>query len=418
MKVSDLKAKRSQLAAQMQNLLKVADEAKRDLTADESKQFDDLENQISGLGKQIEVRERAEETAKFMASSDAGETSEKLKIAKRVSFSEMFNQMISGRGSFTGVLSEINSIGEKEAIVSGAGTTGGAFYLPSYMIRNAYDAMTTSGSGDDSSGANILKTGQIPEVSIVAPVPLYRQLGVTVYDGLQNLGVMEVPTLTQAYAAYASESAAYSTGNEPGKATMTPARIGLFENFSKELLTRSSESVQQQILGSFVTGIDLGITRSLFASVGDLTAMAGYAIPFPYKVPSQELLTALWAAVEDGQNMAFVTTRTLAALAMATPTTTGSGVFLIQNGQALGYPVYGTSIIQSADSKHWYFGDWSKAAIGFWGGLEIIVNPYSGAKKGQLEVTVNRIADDVVVNSAAFAIATNIHTSAGTTTTA
>jgi HK97 family phage major capsid protein len=146
--------------------------------------------------------------------------------------------------------------------------------------------------------------------------------------------------------------------------------------------------------------------------------MAGYAVPFPYIVPSQALLTALWAAVEDGQNMAFVTTRTLAALAMATPTVTGSGVFLIQNSQALGYPVYGTSIIQAADAKHWYFGDWSKAAIGFWGGLEIIVDPYSNAQKGQLRMTVNRIADDAVVNSSAFAIATNVHTSAGTTTTA
>jgi HK97 family phage major capsid protein len=335
-----------------------------------------------------------------------------------VSFSEMFNQMVAGRGVFNGALGEINSIGEKEASAAGVGISGGAFYLPSYMIRNAYDAMTTTGTNDDSSGANILKTGQIPEVSIVAPQPLYRQLGVTVYDGLQNLGVMEVPTLAQAYATYVAESTALSTGNEPGKATLTPARIGLYENFSKELLTRSSEAVQQQILASYVTAIDLGITRQLFADVGDLTAVAGYAIPYPYTVPDMDLLVALWGAIEEGQNMAFVSTRTLVALAMQTPTTTGSGVFLVQGGQALGYPVFGTSIIQSADAKHWYFGDWSKAAIGFWGGLEIIVDPYSNAPKGQLKVTVNRIADSVVVNSAGFAIATNVSTANGTTTTA
>lgn len=50
------------------------------------------------------------------------------------------------------------------------------------------------------------------------------------------------------------------------------------------------------------------------------------------------------------------------------------------------------------------FGDWSKLWIMSWGGLDIIVDPYSMKKEGAYEVTLNAYHDIFVRRKEAFAI--------------
>lgn len=50
------------------------------------------------------------------------------------------------------------------------------------------------------------------------------------------------------------------------------------------------------------------------------------------------------------------------------------------------------------------FGDWSKLWIMSWGGLDIIVDPYSMKKEGAYEVTLNAYHDIFVRRKEAFAV--------------
>ena len=72
-----------------------------------------------------------------------------------------------------------------------------------------------------------------------------------------------------------------------------------------------------------------------------------------------------------------------------------------QNNQMNGYPAYGLS---AANVRKTYFGDWSKTAVGTWGGLEIIVDPFTDAKKGLINLTAVALVDTGCFNKRGFAI--------------
>jgi hypothetical protein len=54
------------------------------------------------------------------------------------------------------------------------------------------------------------------------------------------------------------------------------------------------------------------------------------------------------------------------------------------------------------------FADWSKFLVGSWGGMELTVDPYSGATAGLTNVVLNAYLDTAVLNPAAFAVCKDI----------
>ena len=63
------------------------------------------------------------------------------------------------------------------------------------------------------------------------------------------------------------------------------------------------------------------------------------------------------------------------------------------------YSMYGSSLMTD---KGIVFGSWRHATVCIWDGIEIIVDVYTGAKTGTVEITVNRLADVALVNKDAF----------------
>ena len=49
------------------------------------------------------------------------------------------------------------------------------------------------------------------------------------------------------------------------------------------------------------------------------------------------------------------------------------------------------------------FGNWQELMIGQWGGIQLIVNPYSLDKSGQVRITVNSFWDVALRHPASFA---------------
>ena len=60
-----------------------------------------------------------------------------------------------------------------------------------------------------------------------------------------------------------------------------------------------------------------------------------------------------------------------------------------------GYPAFG---VPAQNSKYVSFGDWAGMAVGQWGPLEIIVDPYSDAKSGLINLTVVGLFDTGCLN--------------------
>ena len=74
-----------------------------------------------------------------------------------------------------------------------------------------------------------------------------------------------------------------------------------------------------------------------------------------------------------------------------------------------GYPSYFTNgCTSAAGSGDFYFGDFSKLYIGMFGGLDIMVDPYSAAKNGQTQLILNQYMDWGVSDGAGFVKATSL----------
>ena len=54
------------------------------------------------------------------------------------------------------------------------------------------------------------------------------------------------------------------------------------------------------------------------------------------------------------------------------------------------------------------FGNWNDLYIGSWGGLDLIVDPYTGKRKGEIEICVNAYNDALVAEPKSFAAITDI----------
>lgn len=105
--------------------------------------------------------------------------------------------------------------------------------------------------------------------------------------------------------------------------------------------------------------------------------------------------------VTDG-TAAYVCTPKVYGALKSTPKAAGTAEMICQNGMVNGYPVLVTNYMD-ADSIG--FGVFSNAAIGQFGDMDLVIDPYTGAKSNVVNFVLNTDYDIVVARPEAFAIA-------------
>ena len=105
--------------------------------------------------------------------------------------------------------------------------------------------------------------------------------------------------------------------------------------------------------------------------------------------------------VTDG-TAAYVCTPKVYGALKSTPKAAGAAEMICQNGMVNGYPVLVTNYMD-ADSIG--FGVFSNAAIGQFGDMDLVIDPYTGAKSNIVNFVLNTDYDIVVARPEAFAIA-------------
>lgn len=69
-------------------------------------------------------------------------------------------------------------------------------------------------------------------------------------------------------------------------------------------------------------------------------------------------------------------------------------------GKLNGYPVAITSQITAGDV---FFGNFADLIIGFWGGLEVLVDPYTNSLSGTVRIVAHQSVDVAVRHPVSFA---------------
>jgi len=391
----ELKIKRQQKIERMQAIIDGAKDGEqvRALNNDEQTEYDRLKGEVESLDGQIDQAEFVEARAVQQPTNEpttgaqhqrGGQGPQIKRAAKPYSVGKAMRQFAKGGAD------ALDGIEKEQHDELSRGVSSNGLLVPyNYRAANTTTHATSVDVDID------------PNLSIIGKEPLWSQMGMTVLPNLQ--GTIKLGKKTADVAGKVAEEAAISTNTSvPSYVTLAPERFGITDIFSKELLAQENPAVQAAIVADMVVATDRKISAEAYAvALAAATEVAAGAI-------SVAGFNALMGAVDiDG---AFAMDRASFFTAKGTELSTGVGRYLAQMGSMNGVgstydgvaAYYSTLFDDGVDQQYVLYGAWKEIYLGFWGALEILINPYTYQKNGQIEMTVNRLADLACRNSAAF----------------
>lgn len=251
--------------------------------------------------------------------------------------------------------------------------------------------------------------------------------GATVLSGLN--GAIAIPSKTAGATAYwVAEGTAPTEGAIVfGQVTMTPKTVGAWVDFSRKLMLQSSIDVEAMVradlYGSLGTEIDraalngagtgsepAGILAS--TSVGTSTIGAQGGAPTWASIVELETLVAAGNA-DRGRTAYFFNSKTRGKLKTIVKSTSAVAGFIWEPDNTVnGYQTWVTNQLPSNLTKGTttgqsaaIFGNWQDLMVGQWGGLDLLVDPYTASNTGTVRVVALQDVDVAIRRVASFAVA-------------
>lgn len=250
-------------------------------------------------------------------------------------------------------------------------------------------------------------------IDMLREIAILPQLGATMLGGL--VGNIDIPKKTSAGSArwVSEDGIAAASAIGIGQVSASPKILSARTQISRKLLKQSSIDAEMLIRKDFAETIGLEIDRcaiygSAEAGAPDgLDEKAGVArVQFAVAGrPTFAEIVSLWSAVRTANaargSLGFALNPVGAAHLMTTAKFAGSdSPIMAALGQLLGYKAPESNQIAAQD---FWFGNWADLVICSWGGLDILVDPYTASDQGAVRVTAFQETDFVVRNEGSFA---------------
>jgi HK97 family phage major capsid protein len=435
--VKILQEERGAISAQIKAFTDKAKAENRSVTDDELEKMKDLSEQRDALDKEIakaqflkeeELRQAADEARSnpnFNIGGDRnkdGEQGEQRRIVSNFSFRKVIDSQIKGR-TLDGVEAEMVQQGDKEARTAGHAAEGTA--LPAMLVgrpmgnaeqRTALGITTAATAGDLTQNA----IGEV--VEFLRPRTVLRDLGATFISGLRD-GFDLINQDGGTSATWEGEVDAGAESNPTvAKTAVRGKRLGAYTLFSKQLMNQAVIDVENwvrrelgiavgqaleiaAINGSGSAPIPRGVLN--ISGIGDVAGGTNGLLPtWNHMV---ELETDINAANAPMGRRAYLTTPGVNGILKTVKKDAGSGIFINENGMVNGYPMLFTSNVPStltkgsnSDCHAVIFGNWEELYVMQWGGIDLVVNPYSLDTTSQVRVTINSWWDIAVRHKESF----------------
>lgn len=394
--------------------------------ADEETEAETLMTEIDDLDEQIRVVESqiradgilAVETTKSRAMDT--QESEAKKVSKRYSILKAMRGQMPG-GTLDGVEKEMHDEAVREASDSGQSVSG--LGVPSMLISLQGRDLTV---GTAATAGNLVHTDEGEFIPALTPKLKVMDMGARPMTGL--VGNLQLKKQTGvATAAWAGEQTpAAQTDPSVGLINLSPKRLAAYTDISNQLLIQSSIDAEGWVRGELSNAIARKLDATCINGSGtgnepiglmnfaDVNTVAiGANGGDPTRAALLEMVKMI--AVEDADigDMSFLTTPGVRYKLQNTLLDAGSGRFvwgdLINN--LLGYRAEISNNVpkdltkgSGVDLNAIIFGVWNQLIIGQWAGADIIVDPYTRAKEGTVEVVVNSFWDINTRHDQAFSV--------------
>ena len=395
--LNDKLQKRSTLINEMETILKTARDENRQRTEAESNEWTAKRNEVNALTAEIDVLQEQAELNRSIA--DTKLDKEERNAVKAYDLTKAIESVRSGQ-PLEGLERELNEEALKE-VSNLAGQRKGNLFIPSMVINSMRAVSKRANEETKTTG---LAAGHIPTQigggSVITPLPLYDQLGCTVYENLTS-GKIDLPFSKGHTAAKVAEAGTASQSVPTDtKGTLTAARYQGWQKYTDEYLAESA--LMPAMLADMVAAIDRGIGKAMLADAVAVNVMTGYATSDTKAAMTWvKALSQISELESDGfVNEAFVASKELFFKMAGIEKASNTAQFIVDKlqggnkGFIGGVPAFGSAFLAVHDTDKYdsLYGDFKEAYIGFWGGVQLLIDPYSASDDGYTKITFMRLA--------------------------
>ena len=223
------------------------------------------------------------------------------------------------------------------------------------------------------------------------------------------IGDVQVPIMGAGNVTWEGEVAsAKEAGYTFSSKKLQPKRLTAYVDISKQFLVQDSIGAEQAIRADIVAAINSKLESTILGSAqGSTTTPAGiFYGQSPKKITTFKDICDLEASIEDANVIGeckYVMSNKAKAALRNMPKSSKSTQLVMENGEVDGTPVLNTSNVEAQNIA---YGDWNNLAIGQWGSIDLVVDPYTLAKDGQVRIVINAFFDAITLRPEAFAFGT------------
>ena len=422
-----LKEQRATLVEELQAAVDLATSEERDFTEAEETRQAEIHEEVKALDGKIS---KAEETEQILlrnaavAAPAAAEAKEVKEVRQRFSISKAMSDIIN-KGGLEGVEAEMCQEGRAEMARLGKSTRGNLTIPSMLMEGRANEPYGDSSSPGNSvtlqgQGTHLVSKDVQGIVEGLRPTPVIERMGAT---RIQAQGDVVLPVLPNQDATETNEGATVNNiDGDFSSVTLSPKRFAMRMDVTRQLLVQSAANldsvIQADMSNAIANALDKDIIDDIYAQLiaasnftkGTGAAAAGNATSFADMVSLEGDFLGQDPA---GANLALLMDPTMAAALKGVSQSDGGQILNVGN-EILGYPVFtSTNVSNKTVVAQTYFSNVSDADdtlecrpimfldpadifFAVFGGLDVTVDPYTDAHKGQVRLIADYYADGAI----------------------
>jgi HK97 family phage major capsid protein/HK97 family phage prohead protease len=293
------------------------------------------------------------------------------------------------------------------------GVTAQGLMIPVDVLRNWNFNKRTLNSADEAAlFTDDFRGGDF--IDVLRNSSAVMQAGARMLSGLS--GDVKIPKkLTAAAASWISTEGGDTSSTEMtvGSVSMVPRTLGAFTDVTRQLLIQSSLDVESLIRDDLAQAIALAIDKAGLEGSGasgqptgilntsGVNYVAAFAAATPTFAEVVGLETALGVDNALMGNLAYILPAGLYGALKTKEKATNTAQFVVEPGGTING--YRAILSNQATAGNLYFGNFSDLLIGFFGGLDLTVDPYTNSKSGTVRIVALQSCDVAVRHAVSFA---------------
>jgi HK97 family phage major capsid protein len=397
------------------------------VAADAMKAERERQATIAALGEKFNMREFAQELAKGDKSTDECRTAflEKMSVRQApVTGNEadigLTDREVQGF-SFIRAINALANPGDRrayeaakfeievsEAAAKKRGKTAQGIFIPHEILRAKRDLTKGSNSAGGYTVANELKPESF--IELLRKKSILDRAGARVLTGL--VGDIAIPKQTGGATAYwvAESGSPTESAQTFGQVAMSPKTVGAYSDISRKLLIQSSIDIENLVQSDLAKALALAIDiKGLYGS-GTSNEPLGVSLvsglntkDFAAAMPTFAELVAMESLIAaddaDVENMKYLTEPTVRGALKTSVEFSSTASPIWKDNMINGYSALVSNQITAEDV---FFGNWNDLMMGFWSGLDLMVDPYALSTQGAVRVIALQDVDVAVRHGESF----------------